>query len=52
MEISNQIWKDRDLTPLVDNEVDLVVINETPTCQIEIYKFLSQYYEVLSLIHI
>ena len=46
MEISNQIWKDRDLTPLVDNKVDLVVIDETPTCQVEIYNFLSQYYEV------
>ena len=37
MQISIQDWKERDLLPLVNNEVDLVVINDAPTCQVELY---------------
>ena len=46
MKISEQEWSDRDLSPLVKNDVDLIVINNTPTCQVEIYNLISKYYDI------
>ena len=46
MKISEQEWSDRDLSLLVKNDVDLVVINNTPTCQVEIYNLISKHYEI------
>ena len=34
MQISIQDWKERDLLPLVNNEVDLVVVTDAPTCEV------------------
>jgi len=46
MNIDEHDWKNKSLDSLVNNEVDLVVINNVPTCQIEIYNFMSKYYEI------
>jgi hypothetical protein len=46
MQISVQNWKEKNLLPLVNNEVDLVVINDVPTCQVEIYNFISAHYKI------
>lgn len=46
MKIEIQDWKERNLQPLVDNDIDLIVINETPTCQIQLYEFISKSYQV------
>ena len=46
MNIDEHDWKNKSLDSLVNNEVDLVVINNVPTCQVEIYNFISKYYEI------
>ena len=47
MEVTIQKWEDRDLSPLKRKDTDLMVIENTPPSQMEIFKFVSQYYEVV-----
>ena len=47
MEVTIQKWRDRDLSPLKRKDTDLMVIENTPASQMEIFKFVSQYYEVV-----
>ena len=35
MELITQKWNNRDLTPLVNNEVDMIVIENTPASQLK-----------------
>ena len=47
MDVTIQKWEDRDLSPLKRKDTDLMVIENTPPSQMEIFKFVSQYYEVV-----
>ena len=46
MEYLIQKWDDRNLDPLRFNDVDLIVIKNTPASQIKIFNFISEYYEI------
>ncbi len=46
MKYEIQDWKKRDMLPLVLNDVDMLIINDTPTCQVEIFQFISKHYEI------
>jgi alpha-ketoglutarate-dependent taurine dioxygenase len=46
MEYLIQQWSDRDLQPLVNNNVDLIVIKNAPASQLKLFKFLEEYYEI------
>ena len=46
MEFITQQWNERDLTPLLENETDLLVIKNTPASQVEIFKFVMEHYEI------
>jgi len=46
MELITQKWNNKDLTPLVNNEVDLIVIENTPASQLKLFNFLTEYYQI------
>ena len=46
MKYEIQEWKEKNMLPLLNNDVDMIIFNDTPTCQVEIYNFISKYYEV------
>jgi hypothetical protein len=46
MKYIRQEWKTRNIIPLIDNEVDVLIIENTPCSQIEMFNFLTPYYEV------
>ena len=46
MELITQKWNNRDLTPLVNNEVDMIVIENTPASQLKLFNFLTEYYQI------
>lgn len=46
MNVITQDWKNRDLTPLVNNDVDLIIIKNTPASQLKIFNFLTLYYDI------
>jgi len=41
-----QDWKTKNLKPLVDNDIDLIIIKNTPASQLQIFNFLTSYYEI------
>ena len=41
-----QDWKAKDLTPLVNNDTDLVIIKNSPASQLQIFNFLTLYYDI------
>ena len=47
MEVMIQKWNERDLTPLKNKDTDLLIIENTPASQMDIFKFVSQYYTVV-----
>lgn len=46
MEYVIQEWNNRDLNPLYHNEVDLVIIKNTPASQLKIFNFINEWYEI------
>ena len=42
MEVTIQKWEDRDLSPLKRKDTDLMVIENTPPSQIQIFKIVTQ----------
>ncbi len=46
MNYITQEWNNRDLTPLVNNDTDLIVIKNSPASQIKLFNFLTSYYEI------
>lgn len=46
MEFITQTWAERDLTPLVENETDLILIKKAPASQVELFKFVMEHYEI------
>jgi len=46
MEYLVQQWNEKNLEPLVNNDVDLIVVKNTPASQLKIFKFLEHYYEI------
>ena len=40
-----QEWKNRNVLPIINNEVDLIIINKVPCSQTEIWNFLEPYYK-------
>jgi len=41
-----QTWNNRDLTPLLKNEIDLILIKNAPPSQLKLFKFLTTYYDI------
>lgn len=46
MEFITQTWDERSLEPLVENTTDLIVIKKAPASQVELFKFVMEYYEI------
>ena len=46
MNYITQEWNNRDLTPLVNNDTDLIVIKNAPASQIKLFNFITSYYEI------
>jgi len=46
MDYITQSWDKRDLTPLVNNEIDLIVIKNAPASQLTLFRFLTEYYNI------
>ena len=40
MNYITQEWNNRDLTPLVNNDTDLIVIKNAPASQIKLFNFI------------
>ena len=45
MKYEIQEWKEKNMLPLLNNDVDMIIFNDTPTCQVEIYNFISNFYK-------
>lgn len=41
-----QDWKNKDLKPLLDNDIDLIVIKNTPPSQLKILNFITTHYDI------
>ena len=41
-----QNWKNKDLTPLINNDVDLIIVENTPASQLNIFNFITEKYRV------
>lgn len=46
MEFITQTWNERSLEPLVENETDLILIKNAPASQVELFKFMMEYYDI------
>jgi alpha-ketoglutarate-dependent taurine dioxygenase len=44
MKHTRQDWKDRDVLPLLNNEIDLQVIENVPCSQVEIWNYFSNFF--------
>lgn len=46
MRLERQEWKERNIEPLLNNSVDILIIEKVPCSQLQIYQFVTEHYRM------